>query len=123
MPDPIDYPPRPAVPRELLLALAVAAAESRGGPKKLEIGAVFPPSASQLARIRLEALCYDIISSYAPPPAPSFSPPPPGADPVSHTELENKLAYAAFLARVQFKEALCAIMDSDDIFHLAPLPA
>src|SRR5215471_3817015 len=115
-----DMPPRPAVPRELLLRLAVDAAESRDGPRRLQIGVVFPPSVSQLARVRLESLCHDIIRSYAPPPAPAFSSPPSGADPVAHTNLENERAYQAHLERDQFKEALCVIMDSDAIFRLAP---
>jgi hypothetical protein len=118
-----DRPPRPTVPRELLIRLAVDAAESRDGPRRLQIGAVFPPSVPQVVRVRLESLCHDIIRSYAPPPAPAFSSPPDGADPVAHTSVENNRAYQAHLDREQFKEALCVIMDSDAIFRLAPQAA
>jgi hypothetical protein len=63
------------------------------------------------------------MKDYAPRAAPAFSPPPPGTDPGRHTSLENDRAYQAFLERKQFKEALCAIMDSDEIFRLAPREA
>jgi len=123
MSDGKDLPPRPTVPRQLLLMLAVAAAESREGPNKLQIGGVFPPSVPQLVRVRLESLCRDIVRSYAPPAAPPFSTPPADADSVKHTNRENEQAYQAHLEREHFKEALCAIMESDTIFSLAPREA
>jgi hypothetical protein len=123
MSDGKDFPPRPTVPRQLLLMLAVAAAESREGPNKLQIGGVFPPSVPQLVRVRLESLCRDIVRTYAPPPAPPFSTPPAGSDSVTHTSRENEQAYRAHLEREHFKEALCTIMESDTIFGLAPREA
>ena len=108
------------MPRALLLALTVDAVEAEDGPRELQIGAVFPPSVTQLARIRLKSLCRQIIRSYAPSPAPSFSPPPPGVDAATHTNLQNERAYRAHMVRQEFKDALCGIMESDAIFKLTP---